>query len=91
METVIQPVREMPVRETLGRIWLEVLKLDNPPADADDFFDLGGDSLAMVWLLSMTQDRLGADLSVEEMFEESFDFAASVRAVRAAVEATGAP
>lgn len=72
------------VRDTLSGIWSEVLRAD--PGDDDDFFELGGDSLAMVKALFLVEERLGVEMSVDELFAESFTFASSVQAVAAALE-----
>jgi acyl carrier protein len=71
------------VRDTLSEIWAEVLRAE--PGDDDDFFDLGGDSLAMVKALFLVEERLGIELSVDELFADSFTFGSSVEAVAAAV------
>ena len=46
----------------------------------DDFVDLGGDSLSAVTLSTLIQERLGADLRLEKVFEAS-----TVRGLAAAV------
>jgi acyl carrier protein len=71
------------LRDVLRDIWTEVLNRE--PADADDFFSLGGDSLAMVRILFMVEERLGLEMSVEDMFIESFVFGASADVVEKAL------
>jgi acyl-CoA synthetase (AMP-forming)/AMP-acid ligase II len=45
------------VRAELRSIWMEILALDEPPRDADHFFDLGGSSLGLVELMVAPPDR----------------------------------
>jgi acyl carrier protein len=71
------------VSETLSRIWTEVLRV--VPEYDDDFFELGGDSLAMVNVLFLVEERFGTELSVEELFAESFTFGAGISAITQAL------
>lgn len=73
------------VRDVLAGIWADVLHV--VPQDDDDFFDLGGDSLAMIKVLFAVEDRFGTEMSVEELFADSFTFAAGVAAVTEALTA----
>lgn len=83
------------VRETLAGIWAAALKTgDAPVQDDDDFFEQGGDSLAMVALLQEIEAGFGVDLAVEELFAADFTFSAAVSALDGAlwpVGATGVP
>ncbi|MEV7771732.1 amino acid adenylation domain-containing protein [Kitasatospora sp. NPDC086791] len=56
------------VEETLARVWREVLGLAEVGV-ADDFFELGGDSLSAVRAISRIRTELGWDLSVRALFE----------------------
>lgn len=58
-----------PVEETLLGIWQEVLH-DSAIGVADDFFDLGGDSLLGIRVLTMIDRRLGARLPVSSLSSE---------------------
>lgn len=50
-----------PQQVALASIWIELLGLTDVGVH-DDFFDLGGDSLLAVEMLTMIHDRLGLDL-----------------------------
>ncbi|WP_381556214.1 SDR family NAD(P)-dependent oxidoreductase [Streptomyces eurythermus] len=52
----------------LAQIWSEVLGVDRIGAD-DDFFDLGGNSLVAVQLLSLVRKRLSARIPMRALFE----------------------
>ncbi|MFF3442008.1 condensation domain-containing protein [Streptosporangium sp. NPDC002721] len=55
--------------ETVVGIWSEVLGLDpGEIAPDDDFFDLGGHSLAAVQVAMRIQDRLGVEVSISDVF-----------------------
>lgn len=70
------------VREAMAGIWAAALKTgDAPVQDDDDFFDQGGDSLALVELLQEIEARFSVDLAVEELFAADFTFGAAVGAV----------
>ncbi|MFD0890011.1 phosphopantetheine-binding protein, partial [Streptosporangium algeriense] len=63
-----------PLHRTLAGIWKEVLGI---PAvgSADNFFTLGGHSLAAVRLLFLVRDRLKVELTLRDLYETD-DFAA---------------
>jgi len=63
----------------LAAIWAEVLGLEHV-ATTDDFFDLGGDSLAAASILQRVERELGARLPPSVFFE-----AATVEALAAAI------
>jgi acyl carrier protein len=75
------------VRNAVHDVWSEILHAD--PSDSDDFFALGGDSLSMIRLLMLIEDRLGVELSIEELFVDSFTFGACVATVAGALGASG--
>jgi len=59
-----------PAEERLAMIWEEVLGLAPGTVGAEDnFFALGGDSLRGTQLLARLQEALGAEVSLEELFE----------------------
>ncbi|MEV7010102.1 phosphopantetheine-binding protein, partial [Streptosporangium sp. NPDC051022] len=63
-----------PLHHTLAHIWTEVLDVPNI-ALGDNFFTLGGHSLAAVRLLFMVRDQLKVELSLRDLYETE-DFAA---------------
>ena len=78
------------VREALAGIWAAALKTgDACVQDDDDFFEQGGDSLAMVALLQEIEAGFGVDLAVEELFAADFTFSAAVRALDGALRPAG--
>ncbi|WP_440070298.1 condensation domain-containing protein [Streptosporangium sp. OZ121] len=55
--------------EAVTGIWSEVLGLEaGEIAPGDDFFDLGGHSLAAVQVAMRIQDRLGVEVSISDVF-----------------------
>ncbi|MFI7536670.1 phosphopantetheine-binding protein, partial [Streptosporangium sp. NPDC049376] len=68
--------RTSPLHDTLVGIWKEVLGV---PAvvSADNFFTLGGHSLAAVRLLFLVRDRLKVELTLRDLYDTE-DFAAFV-------------
>jgi acyl-CoA synthetase (AMP-forming)/AMP-acid ligase II/surfactin synthase thioesterase subunit/acyl carrier protein len=51
-------------QERLAAMWQEILGLDAPPGPADQFFQLGGTSLAVMELVVGIEEDLGVDLPV---------------------------
>jgi amino acid adenylation domain-containing protein len=81
-----RPPLEPPPREprneaeaTAGRAFAEVLGLDRVGVE-DDFFELGGDSLSAVELLTCLSDGLGTELSVTDLLEAPTPAALAARA-----------
>jgi len=57
-----------PVEEAQTRVWEEVL--GNPRVGVEDnFFDLGGDSLMAMQILSRTEAGLGVELSLQDLIQ----------------------
>ncbi|ESX84924.1 hybrid non-ribosomal peptide synthetase/type I polyketide synthase [Mesorhizobium sp. LSHC412B00] len=52
----------------VAEIWKDVLKLDSVGVE-DNFFDVGGHSLAIVQVQARIQDRLGVDCKILDLFE----------------------
>ncbi|MER9250109.1 amino acid adenylation domain-containing protein [Mesorhizobium sp. M0590] len=52
----------------LAEIWKDVLKLDTVSVE-DNFFDVGGHSLAIVQVQARIHDRLGIDCKILDLFE----------------------
>jgi acyl carrier protein len=57
------------VEETLASIWKEVLHLGRVGPD-DDFFEVGGQSVAMVRVISRIREALGVEVSPLTFFAE---------------------
>jgi amino acid adenylation domain-containing protein/FkbH-like protein len=55
------------VEKALGQIWSEVLGLDRVGV-ADNFFDLGGDSLLATRVLSRIRETMRADVTMADLF-----------------------
>ncbi len=65
-ETYVAP--RNPQEQQLASIWEEVLKTA-PVGIHDNFFDLGGTSIAALTLLRRIQERFGSDLSLATLFQ----------------------
>ncbi len=52
----------------LRALWSKVLKLDSEPPEDDNFYDLGGDSLAAAQLIFAVETKLGRELNLEAFF-----------------------
>jgi amino acid adenylation domain-containing protein/FkbM family methyltransferase len=52
----------------LARIWTELLEVEHVGLE-DDFFDLGGQSLVMIRVVSRIRDVFGVDLPLRNLFE----------------------
>jgi acyl carrier protein len=64
----VAPARDGSIRDRLGALWAEVLGV--PAIDGDeDFFDLGGNSLVAVELISRVRDDFGVAASIVSVFE----------------------
>jgi amino acid adenylation domain-containing protein len=56
------------IEETLAAIWADVLKLDRVGRH-DNFFEIGGHSLAALRMLAQVRQRFGVQLSLRSLFE----------------------
>lgn len=65
----------------LTEIWKDVLKLDSVSVE-DNFFDVGGHSLAIVQVQARIHDRLGIDCKILDLFKHP-----TIRALAAHLEA----
>jgi aspartate racemase len=65
-KTFVAP--RIPAEETLAAIWAEVLGIERVGV-YDDFFDLGGHSLAVTQIVSRVVERFNVELSVRSLFE----------------------
>jgi len=54
---------------TLAEIWKELLKLDKISI-SDNFFEIGGNSILTVRMLSSVKRKLGADVNISQMFAQ---------------------
>ncbi|GMV31329.1 MAG: hypothetical protein AMXMBFR59_34540 [Rhodanobacteraceae bacterium] len=79
------PVGPQPGTETeraLAAVWAEILRCDVADIGADDgFFGLGGNSLLSMRLIAEANKRLGASLSVSDVFQH-----ATLRAMAARIQ-----
>ena len=57
-----------PPEESLAAIWSRVLSVEPIGVD-DDFFDLGGDSLRALEMVSLLEERLGTELPLQAVFD----------------------
>ncbi len=70
---------------TVAELWAEVLDRQAPPDADDNFFDPGGDSIAMVTLLYRLQEEFSVELAAGALFA-----APTVRELSALIDATRA-
>jgi amino acid adenylation domain-containing protein len=77
-----------PLEQALAQIWCELLGLKRV-GRRDNFFDLGGNSLMVLMLLSRVRDGMGAPLSLESLFSAPTlaDLADQIKNASATVEA----
>ncbi len=80
------PVATPPLARELARMWQELLGLDARPGPEDDFFAVGGDSLDLLSLTVMIEDRWGVRISTAAMLRAS-----ALGAMAAAIEVDRAP
>jgi peptidyl carrier protein len=73
------------IEEKVGEIWRQVLDVPADLADAT-FFELEGESIAAVRLVSRIEDDLGIEIEVGDIFEEDPDLRALVSKVVAAAK-----
>ncbi|MFG1944012.1 phosphopantetheine-binding protein [Nonomuraea sp. NPDC048826] len=64
------------------RLWSEILGVEVTSAD-EDFFELGGQSLAMVQFLAMVESEFRIELPVEVLFVEGLTVTQAARAIEA--------
>lgn len=78
-----RPTTEDPLTTLVARSWAQHLGLDPAPAPApdDDFFSLGGDSLAAIELTTFLERELGRELGFDLIFQHP-NFGGFVDAVR---------
>ena len=59
------------LEDAVARIWRDVLGLEIGPGLDVNFFDAGGDSLRLLGLRTQLEERLGARVSVTDLFEQT--------------------
>ncbi len=59
------------LEDAVARIWRDVLGLEIGPGLDVNFFDAGGDSLRLLGLRTQLEERLGANVSVTDLFEQT--------------------
>ena len=70
-ESLLEPesiLPRTPLEETLATLWQEVLQVPRVGVH-DNFFDLGGESLSAVRLVSRVRQEVNIELSVRELFQ----------------------
>jgi amino acid adenylation domain-containing protein len=74
-----------PTQRALAEVWADVLEVSGPIDGSDDFFELGGDSLAALALLVAVEDRFGRRLPVGTFLSATTlaDQAAAIDSARA--------
>ncbi|MEU4579667.1 phosphopantetheine-binding protein [Nonomuraea sp. ATR24] len=73
------------IEEKVGKIWRTVLDVPDDMADAT-FFDLEGESISAIRIVSRIEDELGVELEVGDIFEEDPNVGALVLRVAAAAK-----
>ncbi|MGX9120927.1 hybrid non-ribosomal peptide synthetase/type I polyketide synthase [Mesorhizobium sp. BHbsci] len=68
LKTAVLPTSGL--QAELAEIWKDVLKLDSVGVE-DNFFDVGGHSLAIVQVQARIHDRLGIDCKILDLFEHT--------------------
>jgi len=68
--------------QAVANIWAEVLLSASPPSTTDDFFSLGGDSVAMTTILFRIKEEFSVELEPTAIFS-----APTVAALAARVDA----
>lgn len=58
------------MQQRVGLIWQNVLKLDMPPGNLDDFVTLGGDSLELTTMLNEVEAMFRQPIDIEAFFKE---------------------
>lgn len=53
--------------ERLSQIWEEILEIQNISC-SEDFFDLGGDSMAIVTLIAAIHDEFGVEMTINDFY-----------------------
>jgi len=64
----LHPLPQNPIEAKLLEIWMRVLRV-RPIGTSDDFFDLGGDSLAAVELIAAVEKEFGINLAPGTLVE----------------------
>jgi acyl carrier protein len=85
-------VSRTPTEEMLVRLWCDILARTEIGID-QNFFDLGGDSLQAIRVISRVRDRLRAPITLEDIFANPTiaELAARIDHTRAAGQVTAAP
>ncbi|MEZ0077317.1 acyl carrier protein [Planotetraspora sp. GP83] len=73
------------IEEKVTEIWKHVLDVPNGMEDAT-FFDLEGESISAVRLVSRIEEQLGISVDVGDIFEEDPNLEALIRRVAAKAE-----
>jgi acyl carrier protein len=68
-DTPPTPTSLTPTEREIGALWCEILQTDIPGTSTDNFFALGGDSLAMTMVLFRVQEVFGVELPTAALLE----------------------
>ncbi|MDQ3643360.1 MAG: phosphopantetheine-binding protein, partial [Actinomycetota bacterium] len=79
-----------PTEQTLATIWATVLGIESPGVD-DDFFDVGGDSLKAVRIVTALRSEFCVDAAMRHLFEQPTIAGLAEIVDVLAVAAAGAP
>lgn len=82
------PAKVNATEQAVGSIWAEVLLCASPPSRTDDFFALGGDSVAMTTVIYRIKEEFSVELEPTALFSAPTVAALAAR-VDAACAATG--
>ena len=79
-----------PTEREIAALWCEVLQTEAPVTSSENFFSLGGDSLAMTMVLFRVQEVFGVELPTAALLEtpELGAFSALVDAALLAADQT---
>lgn len=77
------------IEETVSRIWRDVLTVPDGQQDAT-FFELGGESISAVRLVSRIEEELDIWIDVGDIFEDDPNLAALIATVTAKADEASA-
>jgi len=77
------------IEQTVTRIWRDVLTVPDGQEDAS-FFELGGESISAVRLVSRIEEELDVWIDVGDIFEDDPNLAALISTVIAAADQAAA-
>jgi acyl carrier protein len=77
--------RSTTTADKVATLWAELLELPAPPESQDNFFDLGGDSLAVMMVIFRVNEEFGIEVATDTLLESPTleNFCQALDAVRA--------